>query len=655
VLMSTAEVLANVSRLRQRSIAFARPPMLLALAVLVIAALLVVAEALMLTARHPTARLAVDGPEARVLLDGFHAPEQDGSVAFRWTTGASRIDFRQFGQGGALVLGLQIGASPPGRPAPALTLSYAGQHAITLAIDERPRTYRFLVPPAAARFGGLTVGLQSKTVTIPPDTRPVGLRLEAATLDALAPAGLVWPAPAQALANLLLLALGALLLRRLSVPLLPTAGAVAFAAIALGVTYSRQHLLTDAYVERLLVALVTLTALTYWLLPIAERYGEWIAPPRLIRVLWAITVLACLIRLAGALYPLFDAFDLELNVDRLLKTLAGTLVITKRSIEFRNGITIYPPGPYILLLPGLLLGIAPKLLVQAGIAVIDGCGALTTGALACKLGASERAATMSALIYAAAPISLTALWWGLTAQAFGQALMAPLALAILLALRQPRPRHWAAVGLLLSMALLTHIGVAILAIAWLGLIWLALRWRRTAPTAVWWRLTQVLVASGLAGFALIYLDVVGLKLQQMREVGDKVLTSGYVPAYSLIARGFLIAFGPLGLLLLPLGLLLLWRRHLPRGAAELIGSWLGAVAFFWAVELYSGLQVRYIYFLTPLACILIGLLLDGLAVRSATARRVAWAVTLLLVAQGSIYWLTGALGGVQMSMVPLLR
>ncbi|HEU5100240.1 MAG TPA: hypothetical protein VFU22_14530, partial [Roseiflexaceae bacterium] len=534
-------------------------------------------------------------------------------------------------------------------------LSHGGQPPITITIDDRPRIYRVLVPPSATPLGGLTVDLQSGTVTAPPDMRPLGLRFEAATLDALAPSGLVWPAPAQALVSLLLLPVGALLLWRLQLPMRAIVAAITLAGVALAAVYHRQQLLTDSYVLRLLVALVVLTAATYWLLPIVERLGAWLAPPSLMRMLWALTALACMIRLAGALYPAFDAFDLALNVDRLLKTLGGTLVITKRSIEFRNGITIYPPGPYVVLLPGLLLGLAPKLLVQAGIAIIDGCGALTTGLLARALGASGRAAILSALIYAAAPISLTALWWGLSAQAFGQALMSPLALTILLALRRPRPRNWASVGLLFSMALLTHIGVAILAVVWLGLAWLALRLRGTTRPALWWRLTLVLAIGGLFSFALIYIDVVGLKLQQMYEVGEKVQTSGYVPAYSLIARGFLIAFDPLGLFLLPAGLLLLWRRRLPHGGAELIGAWVGAVVLFWAIEMYSGLQVRYIYFLTPLACIMIGALLDRLAPRGVVARRVAWAVALLLLTQGSVYWLTSALTGVQMSMVPLLR
>ena len=41
-------------------------------------------------------------------------------------------------------------------------------------------------------------------------------------------------------------------------------------------------------------------------------------------------------------------------------------MITHRSIEFHNGITVYPPGPYLALMPGLLVGLTPQLLLQAG-------------------------------------------------------------------------------------------------------------------------------------------------------------------------------------------------------------------------------------------------------------------------------------------------
>jgi toxin CptA len=210
-------------------------------------------------------------------------------------------------------------------------------------------------------------------------------------------------------------------------------------------------------------------------------------------------------------------------------------------------------------------------------------------------------------------------------------------------------------GVLLTAAALSHIGVTIVAFAWLGLAWLALARRGAAPLGAWPRLTLALAISGVVGVALLYVDVAALKVQQFDTIGREILSEGYEPIYALIWRGFLIAFHPLVLLLMPAGLLLLLRRRLPAGGLELVLAWVGTALLFLLVEITTGLQVRYIYFLTPLACILAGLLLDRLAAHGATARRVAWVVAVLLLAQGSAAWLTSAFNDLRMSMVSLLR
>ncbi|MFL5806571.1 MAG: hypothetical protein ACJ8CR_33195 [Roseiflexaceae bacterium] len=624
------------------------------LVALLCAALLALAEMRGLTARHTTQRLDMASREAALLVDGFHAPERDARGSYRWSNGDSRITFGPAGAGGQLVLHLGFGP-PPALPLGNFTLELAGQPAITLPINPGPRQYQLLAPRAAAQLDGLTIGLKSATVSTPADPRPLGLRFEGAALGVVG-ARVVWPAPALLLAQTALLLLGALVLRRLRVPLALAAGGVALLALAIFATGLAQPLLIARYSVRLAVALALLASLTYWLLPWAERVCTWIGPPRVVRALWGIMLLACAIRLAGAVYPLFSGFDLALNVDRLTQNLTGQLVITRRSIEFHNGITIYPPGPYLAFMPGLLLGLAPPLLVQASIALFDGMAAFAIGALARALGASGRAALLAALLYAAVPVGLTTLWFGLTAQVFGQALMAPLALALLAALCEPRRiTPWMAAAALLGVAVLSHIGVTIVAFVWLGLAWLLLARRGAAAPQARCPHTLVLVAGALLGVVLLYADVAALKIQEIDTIGRELVAEGYDPIYALIWRGFLIAFHPLVLLLLPIGLALLLRQRRPAGAGALTIAWLGTALLFLLVEIATGLQVRYIYFLTPLACILAGLLLDRLAARGVLARWVAWAVALLLLAQGTAAWLTAAFNDQMMSMVSLLR
>lgn len=452
----------------------------------------------------------------------------------------------------------------------------------------------------------------------------------------------------------------ALLLYRLRVALLWSGAGVLLVAALLLLAQHNQMLLLYPYLVRLTIAGGILVVLTLWLLPVAERHGGWIATPGLMRALWGIMLLACAIRLTGSLYPLFAPYDISHNVERLIKAIMGTLVVTSRSIEFRNGITVYPPGPYLVLLPGTLVGISPAMLIQGGIAIIDGLGALTIGLLARALGTGRRTALFSALLYAAIPINLTALWWGHTAQIFGQALMLPLAIVLLVMLRQPTP--WRSVllaGSMLSVALLSHIGVTIVTVAWLGLLLLLLRIFRTVPRTVtdvaWWRFAWMLVLGCVLSFLLIYSAVVALKLQQTVEIGEKVLTSDYVPAYGLILRGFQIAFHRLGFVMLLPGLVLLCWRQLPPGGIELIASWLGVVVLFWAIEMVSALQVRYIYFLTPLACIALALLLDKLTTHRGKTRYTVWVIILWLLAQGSTSWYTGTFEDISMSVSPLVR
>ncbi|NJN68527.1 MAG: hypothetical protein HC884_18355 [Chloroflexaceae bacterium] len=616
--------------------------------------LLIAAESLVLTVRHPNVWLPFDRKETAFLLDGFHAIEQDHFSSYRWTAGRSQVRFYQPGQGRGLALGLRLGPHPPDHAITSLQLDYGGAAAITLATASQPRHYRFLVPPNEQPGGNLVVNLRSRTTTVPPDPRPIGVRVRSASLTFL-DTPVVFPSPWLMTLQALFLALLLLLLHRLDPPPLVVVVTLLAAGLLLLLLFIFEGLLLFVYLMRLATALGILAVLTWALLPLAERHASTLASPRLVRTVWAVALLACLMRLGGSLYPLFAAYDLSLNVERLLKTLHGTLIMTSPSIEFRNHLTVYPPGPYVLLLPGMLARIPPGLLVMGGIAIIDGFGALTVAALARALGASRNTTIFSALFYAAVPINLTALWWGLTAQIFGQALMLPLAVVLLVAFRQPRPATWTAAGGFLVVALLSHIGVTILAVAWLGLLWLFLGWRQTIPRRAWWHFALMLATCCLVSGTLVYSAVAGLKLEESLKVGEKVLSERPPVSYALIFRGFLIAFHRMGLVLLGPGLLLLLRRRLPTGGLELVGSWLLVLAFFCAVEMATALQVRYIYALTPLACLAAGLVLSKLAARGRLARATVWGILVLLLVQGGISWYQGAFEDVMMSVSSLVR
>jgi Dolichyl-phosphate-mannose-protein mannosyltransferase len=621
--------------------------------IIVCAAMLLVAAQLYLLTEHQIALdLAAGSREADHLSSGIYDLETDTRGAFRWSDGQSQLRFDQVAQGAARVLELNLGPPPAALVGSPVQIGAGGRSLATIAADADPRRYRILVPADALRNGDLRVDLTSATVVVPPDIRHVGVRLERASVRAIGQP-LIWPSAGRVILQTLLLILAALLLAELHLPIRPALSVVILITLGILAIFLRQYLLFTVYIARLAIALTLLLVLTRWALPRLARVASWAGPPRVVRLLWCATLLACGLRLIGVLYPLFSAYDLKLNVERLLSTLTGNLVIIHRAFEFRGGVTVYPPAAYLVLLPGLLVGLAPGLLAQSGIALLDGASVLATGLLARRLGSSPRAALMAALLAAGMPVALTSLYYGHVAQIFGQALMAPLALTILLAFEQPRPRHWLAVGLVLTIALLTHIGVAILAVAWLGLLWISVGLRRTITPANWHRLTLTLALSGVIGALFAYVPVAAIGIAELRSVGGSVLQDRTLPAYNLIARAFWIAFQPLGIMLALPGLLVL--RRLPRGGRVLISCWIAVATLFWGIEMVSGLQVRYLVFLAPLVAITVGRLLDRLAQRSTAGRAVAWTMIGLVFVQSSLVWYAGTFTNVAPSMVPLLR
>jgi len=628
------------------------------------ATLLLTAQLYLLTKHQIALDLAAGDRETDHLTSGLYDRETDARSDYRWSNGQSQLRFDQVAQAAAHVLELNLGPPPPALISMPIQIKLSGHPLGTIAADTSARRYRILVPSTALRTGDLTVNLTSATVIIPPDTRPVSVRLERASVRAIGQP-LIWPAAGRVILQTLLLILAALLLAELHLP--PRSATLVIILITLGLlaVFRNQYLLYPIYIARLAIALTLLLLLTHWILPHLARAPSWAGPPRGLRALWCATLLACSVRLIGALYPLFNAYDLKLNVDRLISTLTGTQLIIHRSFEFRGGMAVYPPAAYLILLPGLLVGLAPGLLVQGGIALLDGASVLATGLLARRLGAPPRAALMATFLAASMPIALTSLYYGHVAQIFGQALMAPLALAILLAFEQSRPptggysgssprwAGWLAVGLIVTIALLTHIGVAILAVAWLSLLWIIVGLRRTLAPTSWQRLTLTLVLSGLIAALFVYLPVAAIGIAALRTVGGQMLQDSTLPAYNLIARAFWIAYHPLGIMLALPGLLLM--RQLPPASRILISCWIAVVALFWSIEMITSLQVRYLVFLTPLVAIAVGRLLDRLAQHSPAGRAAAWSMIGLVFVQSCLVWYAGAFTNIAPSMVPLLR
>jgi hypothetical protein len=627
----------------------------LAGAVLLAVALLAAAETARLSASPSVALPMNDRRLGLVMLDGFHDMERDARAPYRWTMGDAHALLAAPGIGEGTALRLTIGSAVPGGAPSDLDVTAGAAAPLRFRLAPEPRVYQLLLPPGAVGAGNLAVGLRSATAVVPPDTRAVGVRVEQLSARGIG-LGPRFPAPSTLLFQAVILAATGLIALRVGLPWPAAVAAVLAVAAALALLPYRYAVVIPVYLARLAAAWALLAALTWLALPLLERRPAWLGPPDEARALWGVTMLACAIRLAGALYPPFAAYDLLLNLGRLMATVGGTLVATNESFEFGGGVTVYPSGPYLVLMPGMLAGLTPKLAVQGGINLLDGLATLGVAALGRALGMRRLALLFACLAYAAVPINMSTLYHGHTAQAFGQALMAPLAVALLLGMRGVGGRWpWIAGYVLLSAALLSHIGVTILAVAWLGLAWLALTASRRLGWPTWRRLTLTLGLGGLTGLVFVYGPTILSHLSIVTGLNFGGAGVAPAPAYNLIAKAWWISYSPLGLLLAAASIPLVPWRRLPMGGAELLGAWAGAAALFWAVEMLTGLQVRYLVFLVPLVCLLIGLGLERLAELRVVGRVAAWGLAVSLVFLGAWVWFPGTFERVAPSMVMLLR
>jgi hypothetical protein len=623
-----------------------------ALAALLLLALLLLANiaALRLAAQRPYT-IDAGGYGDQLLLREFYAQEENAAGdTYRWTGQGSEIIARGVALSAALPLTLAVGGTPGGAPNPLpLTLTVNGRQWAPIAVAPTPRRYRLLVPAGDAN--SLSVGFASPLTTTATDPRPVGLRLDGVELRL--GAGALLPPAGHLLAQALCLALAALTLVPLRLPRGWLLGALALLALLLGAVQALALPVMALYAPRLVGIAALLALLTWAGLPLARRSLPWVAEGEL-RWLWGIALLAVALRMAAMLYPPFATHDISLNLRRLDAVARGTLVLVAGSAEFAGSQTIYPPAPYVALLPSYLLLGDRTLTLMAGLALLDGSAALLVGLLALRLGIGAFAARLAALFYACSGLAFTALWWGFTAQVFGQWCTVPVALALLAAFERPRLRPWLAAALFFQIALLSHAGVAVLAVAWVTLA-LALFALRDRPAAAWWRGAALFYAgSGVAAIVLLYANVLLLMLGETRRAGGAVGGELWRGATVLFVQGLLRAYSPLGLAFVLGGVaLLLWRLWRRPAAWAVVAAWLATTLLFVLVDLAYGLIVRHFYFALPLACVAAAAVIAELVRRARWLLPPALALVALFCASGLLLWLLATVLYLKPSMTPL--
>jgi hypothetical protein len=642
-------------RLRARS----TPQLLARLAALLL--LVTACAALWLTllpARSTSVDVGTDGSLDVAYLDGHYTREWFQTRTYRWLNGDAEIRFAGGRNGNTVFVGeLYSAPAPPGGALPVTLRANAVQ--VQLAVPETERTYRILFPPAALNGGELRIKLTSPTITPPGDSRALSVAIDRMGIRQIggghnAALQLVIAEMLALAALLTLLALNGLR----GVALVATA----IAAIAL---LSGLNLTARVWMAMAAWPLVgTLTVLNLasilahrqldratGVLPAAE-HTFW-------RSLWLIVLAAIGLRLVGVFTPGFEFRDLDVQALQLNRVIDGQAFLTTRSHEFGKGTTYYPSGPYLFVLPLLLVVPDLAFALHSMAAIVDGIAPLFLALLARELLMSRRAALIAAALLALLPIQFTAIWWGFYTNIAGQTL---LLLFCWLLLRYSRlPSRWFALALWLSAILLlfSHIGVLLLATVSLGLgaalLWLPPRLSRQ-------RLGQLASIGGLAVgfFAVTYLSViVAPMLAQASSItfSDNRLTPEKLAEQRAYIRDILPvaverAMGTILLLMLLPGLLLIWLQAKRPLARSLIVGWLATPLLFVAIEYAYLVQVRYIYFIAPLCCLASAAFLSKLGPGRA-AVIVRWAIIIFVSWLGLYLWYRATALGIKPSLVPL--
>jgi hypothetical protein len=606
----------------------------------------------------------------RAAVAGFHGGEQDDAGrTYRWTNGDATLDLRGPAVRGPATLALRLGWLPPGAADPrAVELRLDGAPWAALAAPNQPRTYRLLLPPGALADGAAQLGVRSEAAVVPPDRRPVGVRVDAATL--------AWPAealplpPANVLAaqlgvGLIWLALAALL----GVGALPAAAVAAALVLALAAQAALQPHLAAPW-QLPLLGVAAASGLTIWgasrVLPRAEPG----ASRGFVNALLLITLAALAVRLAGVLFPLFFAHDLLVNGRRLNNVQIGDLTLFDRPSEFSRRVAVVSPTAFVLALPFSILG-DRRFALQFSYALLDGLTPLLTGLLALRLGARERGALLAAALIALLPMQLTALYWGFVKQIYGQWLT----LLLLVAVAGPAPRTrlgWAAATVLCAVNFLIHPGGLLLSGITLGVFLLIGLWPRLREVAAGRRPARkllagdevalyrgwllALLAASVIALAAQYLDaarlMVGGMLDGSTATGDSTNQQADTSARLLqIWVGLNASFAPVPLLLVAAALVALFVRVRGHGRA-LAAGWLTSAGLFLAVDIVTGQQVRYGYYSAPLVAAGLGMLVEPILPRR-LGRVAAWGLAALVVLAGLALWSAAIFAGVKPSVNPL--
>jgi hypothetical protein len=536
-------------------------------------------------------------------VDGFHPRERAEARYFRWTDELSVVELRHLPTRGTIAAELRLRTlRPPGEPLPNLAFTANG---ITLQrVPARPgvSTYRLEFPSTSS---GLRLGIESETFEAPGGGRKLGVqvlwvRLKLPDHQPSFEGSALW----MSAAALLLLATG--LASGIPYPI------AVLSALALTAPFlyllDLRGLRFSSYPRDVAVLAASVFAAAILLRGLLNRL-RWLHPSDR-SLATALLALLLLVKMGALFYPLMLSSDADFQANRMIHFLEGNWHPTS--------VTQHEP-PYEIPYPVALFAAATPLakasfdLVSALEITTGLFDVLVSGVLmfvAWRSLDDFRAGALAAILYQLVPMNMLSFSAGNFTNLFAVAMLT-CAFASLVA------SVVTGTGLSTLLALTAHFGMLLEGLV-LWPLWLVLLWASPKPMT---DRRALLAGAVLAAFLVALIYYLGYL---------ELFTSQYGRALSSASPGSPVgALGEqLGWVFLAtsfLGSLSFVRRPLEGGLSALAVGWLGTTVFFFAVDLSTGLEIRYWLQGLPLLALFSGAYLSRALGRSVLGKSAALA------------------------------
>jgi len=436
---------------------------------------------------------------------------------YRWTYPQSFVGLPGLGRTDYAVA---LTLSPGPNPARRLDLRSGSAPLAPLPLRPGARDYHVLLP-GSAMDGDLGLQLDVEPFANPGDGRELGIALGDVAAEALG-RGPIVPPVRDGLLMLLATVLAMVVAAR--------AGADRTCSLAAGALVGGACILAVA-LDRLFLAAMRATLpavlLGAWLLLIAldlplRRVWRTLGWSRGATGLRLVVAATFAIYLGGMLHPQMQMFDIAFHINRFNDVWrGGSYFLTVGSSEWGGGRTFYPPLTYLAIGPLALFTGDPATAIVLFMALLLVARLVLLYLLVRHGTGSACAALWASLILAVLPVTVLPHQWGIVSNLWGETLtLGVVALALLGWQRLRQPALFAALVVVLALALTSHPGALILAAALL-LVLIGLWWAQPAGRTIG---LAFVLAAGLA-FGIYHWKTAAGMLPQAWAIVERQLGS----------------------------------------------------------------------------------------------------------------------------------